>query len=112
MLRSNQLHTFGPVTAKNAHFKADWWWLNRAKVDIENEMNIDATVSLEVYPGYTRTKSRTKNAICNFNLLGLIKLANKELRPSDTSVYIIFLLAVAAGLRRKEIDLLEWSTFR
>jgi hypothetical protein len=45
----------------------------------------------------------------NFNLLGLIKLANKELRPSDTSVYIIFLLAVAAGLRRKEIDLLEWA---
>jgi integrase len=25
---------------------------------------------------------------------------------------VIFLLAVAAGLRRKEIDLLEWSPFR
>ena len=48
----------------------------------------------------------------NFNVLDLVKLANKELRPSDTPVYMIFLLAVAAGLRRKEIDLLEWSAFR
>ena len=29
----------------------------------------------------------------NFNVLDLIKLANKELRPSDTPVYMIFLLA-------------------
>jgi integrase len=48
----------------------------------------------------------------NFNVLDLIKLANKELRPSDPPVYMIFLLGVAAGLRRKEIDLLEWSAFR
>jgi integrase len=48
----------------------------------------------------------------NFNVLDLIKLANKELRPSDTPAYMIFLLAVAAGLRRKEIDLLKWSAFR
>jgi integrase len=48
----------------------------------------------------------------NFNVLNLIKLANKELRPSDPAAYMIFLLGVAAGLRRKEIDLLEWSAFR
>jgi len=48
----------------------------------------------------------------NFNVLELIKLANKELRLSDPPVYLIFLLGVAAGLRRKEIDLLEWSAFR
>jgi len=48
----------------------------------------------------------------NFNVIDLIKLANKELRPSDPAAYMIFLLAVAAGLRRKEIDLLEWSAFR
>jgi hypothetical protein len=48
----------------------------------------------------------------NFNVLDLIKLANKELRPSDPPVYMIFLLGVAGGLRRKEIDLLEWSAFR
>jgi integrase len=34
------------------------------------------------------------------------------LRLSDPPVYLIFLLGVAAGLRRKEIDLLEWSAFR
>jgi hypothetical protein len=42
----------------------------------------------------------------NFNVLDLIRLANKELRPSDPPVYMIFPLGVAAGLRRKEIDLL------
>jgi hypothetical protein len=31
----------------------------------------------------------------NFNVLDLIKLANKELRPSDPPVYMIFLLGVA-----------------
>jgi integrase len=48
----------------------------------------------------------------NFNVLNLIKLANKELRPSEPATYMIFLLAVTSGLRRKEIDLLEWSSFR
>jgi len=48
----------------------------------------------------------------DFNVLDLIKQANKELRPSDPPVYMIFLLGVAAGLRRKEIDLLEWPAFR
>ena len=48
----------------------------------------------------------------NFNVLDLIKQANKELRPSDPPVYMVFLLGVAAGLQRKEIDLLEWSAFR
>jgi hypothetical protein len=33
----------------------------------------------------------------NFNVLDLIKLANKELRPSDPPVYMIFLLGVAGG---------------
>ena len=48
----------------------------------------------------------------NVNVVKLIKLANNELKPSDPSAYMVFLLAVAAGLRRKEIDLLEWSAFR
>jgi integrase len=42
----------------------------------------------------------------------LIKAANKELRTAAPEAYKIFLLAVAVGLRRKEIDLLEWSSFR
>jgi hypothetical protein len=48
----------------------------------------------------------------DINVLKLIKLANKELGSSDRSAYSIFLLAVTAGLRRKEIDLLEWTAFR
>jgi integrase len=42
----------------------------------------------------------------------LIKAANKELRAAAPEAYKIFLLAVAVGLRRKEIDLLEWPSFR
>jgi integrase len=42
----------------------------------------------------------------------LIKAANKELRVAAPEAYKIFVLAVAVGLRRKEIDLLEWSSFR
>ena len=48
----------------------------------------------------------------NLNVIKLIRLANKELRPSDPAAYMIFLLAVTSGLRRKEIDLLEWPSFR
>jgi hypothetical protein len=44
----------------------------------------------------------------DFNVIGLIRQANKELAGSDPAAYMIFLLAVTAGLRRKEIDLLEW----
>jgi integrase len=57
-------------------------------------------------------RGRIQTYRSNFNVLDLIKLANKELRPSDPPVSMIFLLGVAAGLRRKEIDLLEWSAFR
>jgi integrase len=42
----------------------------------------------------------------------LITSAIEELRLDDPEAYKVFLLAVAAGLRRKEIDLLEWSAFR
>jgi integrase len=42
----------------------------------------------------------------------LIKAANKDLRAAAPEAYKIFLLAVAVGLRRKEIDLLEWPSFR
>jgi len=47
-----------------------------------------------------------------FDVIGLIRQANKELGTSDPAPYMIFLLAVTAGLRRKEIDLLEWPSFR
>ena len=42
----------------------------------------------------------------------LTQLARKELEEAAPESYKIFLLAVSVGLRRKEIDLLEWSSFR
>jgi hypothetical protein len=50
--------------------------------------------------------------VSDFNVIDLIRQANKELRASNPAAYMIFLLAVIAGLRRKEIDLLEWPSFR
>jgi integrase len=50
--------------------------------------------------------------VSDFNVIDLIRQANKELRTSNPAAYMIFLLAVTAGLRRKEIDLLEWPSFR
>ena len=46
------------------------------------------------------------------DILKLIKAAKAELRDSLPEAYKVFLLAVGAGLRKKEIDLLEWSSFR
>src|SRR5260370_2564678 len=45
-------------------------------------------------------------------LAKLIKAVKKELRDSSPEEYKVFLLAVGAGLRKKEIDLLEWPSFR
>ena len=47
-----------------------------------------------------------------FDVIGLIRQAKSELGTSEPAAYVIFLLAVTAGLRRKEIDLLEWPSFR
>jgi integrase len=46
------------------------------------------------------------------DVLGLVQDARKELAGTTLESYKIFLLAVTVGLRRKEIDLLEWSSFR
>ena len=42
----------------------------------------------------------------------LITCAKAELSESEPECYKIFLLAVMVGLRRGEIDLLEWGSFR
>jgi integrase len=52
--------------------------------------------------GKVRYKSR-------INALVLLNLAREELRRSHPEAYKIFLLALTAGLRRKEIDNLLWS---
>jgi integrase len=47
-----------------------------------------------------------------FDVLKLIKNARSELAVSDPEQFKIFILAVMVGLRRHEIDLLEWPSFR
>ncbi len=46
-----------------------------------------------------------------FDVQALISAARDELALSEPEVFKVFLLATFAGLRRKEIDLLEWSSF-
>jgi len=46
-----------------------------------------------------------------FDIAELVRSATEEL-VHDTEAYKVFLLSSMAGLRRKEIDLLEWSAFR
>jgi integrase len=47
-----------------------------------------------------------------FDVFGLIEAAKKELAQPAPEQFKVFLLAVMAGLRRREIDTLEWSAFR
>lgn len=48
----------------------------------------------------------------NFDVQALIIKATEELAGQESEAFKIFLLAVMVGLRRKEIDLLEWPSFR
>jgi len=41
----------------------------------------------------------------------LIRSARRELADADPEAFKVFLLATFAGLRRREIDLLEWTAF-
>ena len=42
------------------------------------------------------------------DIKALVVQAEKDLSVSSAEAYKVFLLAIAVGLRRKEIDLLEW----
>jgi integrase len=46
-----------------------------------------------------------------FDVQKLIETAKDELAQTDPEAFRAFLLAVLVGLRRKEIDLLEWNSF-
>lgn len=48
----------------------------------------------------------------SFSITDLIQAARDELASSDVEAFKVFLLGAFVGLRRKEIDLLEWSSFR
>lgn len=56
-------------------------------------------------------KQNTKYRGC-FDARELFAQAQAELAPSDPEAYKAFLLGLCCGLRRKESDLLEWSSFR
>jgi len=58
---------------------------------------------------YNRTSMRYHSS---FDVFQLIEAAKKELAPSKPEQNKVFLLAVMTGLRRREIDTLEWSAFR
>jgi integrase len=47
-----------------------------------------------------------------FDVMELIKEAKADLAGTEPEAFKIFLLAVMVGLRRREIDLLEWQSFR
>ena len=46
-----------------------------------------------------------------FDVQTLIAKARDQLAESDPEAFKVFLLAIMVGLRRKEIDLLEWTSF-
>ena len=46
-----------------------------------------------------------------FDVETLIAKVKDELAPGNPEAFKAFLLAVMVGLRRKEIDLLEWDSF-
>jgi integrase len=48
----------------------------------------------------------------SFSIQEVIATAKRELADTDPEAYKVFLLGTMVGLRRKEIDLLEWSSFR
>jgi hypothetical protein len=48
----------------------------------------------------------------DFDVMALIGAAKDKLSATEPELFKILLLAVMVGLRRSEIDLLEWSSFR
>ena len=47
----------------------------------------------------------------HFDVMALVTAARNELAESESEQFKMFVLAVCAGLRRNEIDKLEWSRF-
>jgi integrase len=64
------------------------------------------------FEGVDFEKRQSMRYRSGFDVEKLIATAQKELAGSWPEQFKIFLLATFAGLRRGEIDLLEWSSFR
>ena len=74
LMRANYLYNFGDIRAENAHFKADRWWINKGTVHADNEVNVDALLSVKMPLGKIQAKNLRTNAICDINLLDFQKL--------------------------------------
>lgn len=68
IMRSKKLYNAGTIQAENSHFKADRWWLNRGTISIRDASQIDALLSMNVYPGTMHTKRLITNALGDLNL--------------------------------------------
>ena len=60
------------------------------------------------FQGVELEESGSVKYVSRLNARALIAAAKNELKDSDPEVYKVFLLGLFAGLRKAEIDLLEW----
>jgi integrase len=63
------------------------------------------------FAGIDFEKRQSSRYHSNIKPAKLAKAAQKELAEGDPPAYLAFLLALAAGLRRMEIDRLQWPAF-
>ena len=73
-------------------------------------LNVELPSPLPFY-GVEYEPRQSRKYHSGFNVLALIAKARDALSKDEPELFKIFLLAVMVGLRRKEIDLWEW-TFR
>jgi integrase len=82
---------------------------DRIRAAILKELGIEPPVSPFVEVELVREPSHKH--FSTVNVEELICTAGLELAEADPEAFKVFLLAIFAGLRRREIDLLEWSAF-
>jgi integrase len=63
------------------------------------------------FEGVSFEKRQSTRYRSTINVEELTRAAREELAPNDELAFLVFLLALGAGLRRMEIDRLEWSAF-
>jgi integrase len=64
------------------------------------------------FQGISFEKKPSQRYRSSLNPFNLIEAANRDLAGKEPELFKIFCLALMAGLRRGEIDLLEWSAFK
>ena len=104
-----------PVRQRSARISANSF-LRRAKslfapslMKRLERVSLSEPLPFEGVEFYKRSSLRYQSG---FDVFGLIEAAKQELAQPAPEQFKVFLLAVMAGLRRREIDTLEWSAFR